>query len=100
MTVTPARPAVTPTTQISPADARLPNGQIRVPGFVGLPEAQARRVVDQIGLANTYTNYQGPGQVAPAVLNSVAVGSVISQTPAAASVVAPGTTVFLAVRRA
>jgi hypothetical protein len=90
----PTKPAATPT------PAPLPPGQARVPSLVGVPEAQARKQVDQAGLANTYSNYQGPGQVSPQVLNAVAVGSVISQSPAPGSVVAPGTTVYLAVRKA
>src|SRR5262249_13917927 len=53
-----ARPT-TPTPR--PTEARLPNGQVKVPSLIGLPEAQARGLVDQVGLANTYTNYQGPG---------------------------------------
>jgi len=99
-TPTPARHQVTATPTPPPVQTRLANGQVRVPALVGQPEAQARRVVDQAGLANTYTNYQGPGQVPPNIVNTVAVGSVISQNPAPGTVVAAGTTIFLAVRRA
>jgi hypothetical protein len=97
-TVTP-KAATTPTPAARPTEARLPNGQIKVPALVGMPEAQARALVDQAGLANTYTNYQGAGQVPPNVLGSVAVGSVLSQNPAPGAVVAAGTTVYLAVRK-
>jgi hypothetical protein len=95
-TPTPAAPTATPAPK--PA-ATVAGGQIRVPSLVGMPEAQARQTVDASNLANTYTNYQGQGQVPPNVLNSVPVGSVLSQNPVAGTVVAPGTTIFLAVRK-
>src|SRR5581483_8453665 len=78
-TATPARPAATPTA--APAASQLPPGQAKVPSLVGMPEAQARKLIQEAGLGNTYPNYQGPGQVAPQVLQAVAVGSVLSQTP-------------------
>jgi hypothetical protein len=87
----------TPLPTPSPA---LPAGQIRVPTLVGVPEAQARKLVEQAGLANTYPNYQGPGQVPPQILQTIPVGSVISQTPSSGSVVAQGTVVYLAIRKA
>jgi hypothetical protein len=93
-TVTPAHPATTPTA------APAPPGQVKVPSLVGLPEAQARKLIQDAGLNNTYPNYQGPGQVPQQVLQSVAVGSVLSQTPGAGTPVAPGTTIYLAVRKA
>jgi hypothetical protein len=99
-------PAVTPTAAAAPATptparapARLPDGKVQVPSFVGMPEAQARKLVEQSGLNNTYTNYQGQGQVPPAALASVEVGSVLSQQPAPGTPVTPGTTIHLAVRK-
>jgi hypothetical protein len=97
--LTPTPKATTPTPAPRATEARLPNGQIKVPALVGMPEARARALVDQAGLANTYTNYQGPGQVPANVLASVAVGSVLSQNPAPGTAAAPGTTVYLAVRK-
>ncbi len=98
-TVTPARPATTPPAAPS-TTAQAPPGQVKVPSLVGLPEAQARKLIQDAGLNNTYPNYQGPGQVPQQVLQSVAVGSVLSQTPSAGASVAPGSTIYLAVRRA
>jgi hypothetical protein len=93
---TPTVPALTPTA----VAGRQANGQIRVPSVVGLPEAQARSMISSVGLQNTFTNYQGPGDVTAATLNQVPVGSVLSQTPASNTVVAPGSTVYIAVRKA
>jgi hypothetical protein len=78
---------------------KLADGRVPVPTVVGLPEAQARKLVEQAGLNNTYTNYQGPGQVPKAVLDAVPVGHVLSQTPAPGAAVAAGATVYLAVRK-
>jgi hypothetical protein len=108
VTATPAAPAA-PATPAVPATAtpaavkvptRLPDGKILAPSLVGLPEAQARKVIEQSGLNNTYTNYQGPGQVPPQALAAVEVGSVLSQQPAPGTPLAPGATVLLAVRKA
>ena len=106
---TPTPAAVTPTpappTQTTPAPTptrapgRPADGRATVPSLVGLPEAQARKLVEQAGLNNTYTNYQGPDQVPKAALEAVPVGHVLSHTPAAGAAVAPGTTVYLAVRK-
>ncbi|TAK22175.1 MAG: PASTA domain-containing protein [Chloroflexota bacterium] len=98
VTPTSTVPMATPTPATVPV-TRLENGRIIVPSLVGMSEAQARRVIDQAGLANTYTNYQGPGDVPPAVLGTVAVGSVLSQSPNPGTNVGAGTTVHLAVRR-
>lgn len=77
----------------------LPDGRIRVPNLVGLSEDEAQRVINAVGLQTTYANYQGPGDVSAAVLNSVPVGSVLSQTPRQGSPVPRGTTIYIAVRR-
>ena len=72
----------------------------RVPDLVGLPEAEARRLVDSLGLANTYTNYQTADDVSDkAYFSSIPVGHVVSQMPAPGSVVQRGTVVYLAVRK-
>jgi hypothetical protein len=92
--------APTPAKAPRPEGTRLADGKIAVPALVGLSEAQARKLVDQAGLNNTYPNYQGPEQVPKPALESVPVGHVLSQTPAPGTAVAPGTTVYLAVRKA
>lgn len=104
-TVTP--PAGTPTIAAPLGTAtptldnyRLPDGRIKVPPLVGLTEAQARQLVSQVSLQNTFSNYQGPGDVPAAALNQVPVGAVLSQLPPPGTVVGPGTTVYLAVRKA
>jgi len=93
---TPAQPTPTP----SSASPQLPPGMARVPDLVGLPEAEARRLVDSLGLANTYTNYQTADDVSDkAFFSSIPVGHVVSQMPAPGSVVQRGTVVYLAVRK-
>jgi hypothetical protein len=83
----------------TPTPATSPAATVRVPSLVGLPEAQARQTIAGLGLQNTWTNYQGPGQVPDSALRSVAAGSVLSQIPPPGAMVAPGTTVYLAVRK-
>jgi vancomycin resistance protein YoaR len=92
-------PVAPPTPTPVKAATKLADGKVVVPSLVGLPEAQARKLVEQSGLNNTYTNYQGPGQVPAQALNAVEVGSVLSQQPAPGSPAAPGTTIHLAVRK-
>jgi beta-lactam-binding protein with PASTA domain len=88
--------AVEPTAAAPAATAAPP---VKVPSLVGLTEAQARQVIAAAGLRNTYANYQGPGDVPPAALAGVPVGTVLSQIPAPGTVVAAGSTVYLAVRK-
>jgi hypothetical protein len=94
--VTPTVPQVTPTA----VAGKQADGKVKVPSVVGMPEAQARSTISSLGLQNTFTNYQGPGEVPAAALNQVPVGSVLSQTPAPNTAVAPGSTVYIAVRKA
>jgi len=65
-----------------------------------MPEAQARGLISSVGLQNSFTNYQGPGDVPAAALNQVPVGAVLSQTPAPGTILGPGTIVYIAVRKA
>ena len=97
----PTQPTATPVQQTSaePATYKLPNGRIKVPALVGLPENTAKALIEGVGLANTYSNFQGAGDVPENILNSVPPGHVLSQTPVADSQVLPGTTVFIAVRK-
>jgi serine/threonine-protein kinase len=73
---------------------------IIVPDVVGRPEAEARTILTQAGLApGRFANHQGRGDVPEAVLRSVCVGCVLSTSPGAGSVQPQGTTVLLAVRK-
>jgi len=95
-TAVPSAPAATAT----PSGYRLPDGRIRVPSVIGMPEAQAKSLIGSVGLQNSFTNYQGPGDVPAATLNRVPVGAVLSQTPAPGTILSPGTIVYIAVRKA
>jgi hypothetical protein len=99
-------PAPTPTgggpthlAGLDPSAFVLPDGRIRTPNLVGLPESEAQQVITAVGLQTTYVNYQGPGDVPPDVLNTVPVGHVLSQMPQPGTPVPRGTTVYLAVRK-
>jgi beta-lactam-binding protein with PASTA domain len=72
---------------------------VTVPSVVGLSEEQARLRIEASGLSNTYSNYQGEGDVPPQVLQSVPSGYVLSQNPSPGARVTRGTTVYLAVRK-
>lgn len=85
---------------LNPAAFVLPDGRVRAPNLVGVPEAEAQKVIAALGLQTTYANYQGPGDVPEAALKSVPVGAVISQNPPAFTPVQRGTTIFIAVRKA
>jgi hypothetical protein len=62
-------------------------------------EAEAQQIIVAVGLATTYSNPQGPGDVSAAVLNSVDVGQVLSQNPVAGAAAQKGATVYLAIRK-
>ncbi|MBI2955048.1 MAG: Stk1 family PASTA domain-containing Ser/Thr kinase [Chloroflexi bacterium] len=70
-----------------------------VPPVIGLPEEEARKRITDAGLANTYPNYQEKGDIPDDELKKVRPGSVLSQQPPPGSIVAPGTTVYLAIRK-
>ena len=95
----PATPMAKPTAPPTPIVYVLPDGQVRVPSLVGMPEAQAKALVSNVSLQNTYTNYQGQGSVPDQNLKQVAVGAVLSQNPTPGSIVPKGTTIYLAVRK-
>jgi vancomycin resistance protein YoaR len=88
--------AATPTS----TGGRLNDGRIQVPSFIGMAEAAAQQQITSLGLQTTFANYQGPGDVPAAVLNQVNVGAVLSQIPPPGAMVAAGTTVYLAIRKA
>ena len=70
-----------------------------VPNVIGRSEAEARSIIDASLLSNTYTNYQGPGDLPNDVLSRVPPGHVLSQTPAPGTRVLRGTRVYIAVRK-
>lgn len=95
-------PTPTPTQTPTPAPFATPapgSAIVVVPSVVGLPEDRARAMIEAAGLNNTYSNYQGPGDVPPHVLASVPPGNVLSQTPQPGSRVPRGSVVYLAVRK-
>ena len=98
-----ATPVATPTSAapVPTAVATKPaDGRIAAPSVVGLPEAQARSLISNSGLQNSFTNYQGPSDVPASVLNQVPVGAVLSQNPPGGTLLGPGSTVYIAVRKA
>ncbi|MER3406748.1 MAG: hypothetical protein C4289_17590 [Chloroflexota bacterium] len=72
---------------------------VRVPDVVGKREAEAQQLIREAGLRTAPPNYQGPNDVPRQVLEQVRPGEVLSQTPPGGSMVEPGTTVYIAVRR-
>jgi hypothetical protein len=96
-TPSPIPPTATPSPH--PYDYRQPDGRIRIPNLVGLPEDDAQRLITDAGLMTTYVNYQGPGDIPDHDLSTVPVGHVLSQMPASDAAVSPGTMVYIAVRR-
>ena len=84
---------------LNPSAFVLPDGRIRTPSLVGLSENEAQQVIVAVGLATSFVNYQGPGTIPAAALNSVEVGQVLSQNPTAGQPVPKGTSVLIAVRK-
>ncbi|HUX88870.1 MAG TPA: LCP family protein [Chloroflexota bacterium] len=73
---------------------------IVVPSLVGLPEADAQRIIQESDLMTTYVNYQTADQVAnQAIFNATAPGAVLSQNPEPGRKVPRGTRIALAVRK-
>ncbi len=100
-TRTPMR-TTTPVAHPTPATPAPPPDKVVVPDVAKLPEAEAKRRIEAAGLRNSFINYQTEQDVAPssrAYFRTVPVGSVLSQTPGAGTLVAPGSTVNLAVRK-
>ncbi|MBI3977974.1 MAG: VanW family protein [Chloroflexi bacterium] len=99
-TVTPAVPPTpTPAPTAAPENYRLGDGKVRVPSLVGMPERQAKALIEAIGLANAHTNFQGKEQVPEAILKTVPVGAVLSQNPQPGQIVFERSMVYLAVRK-
>jgi hypothetical protein len=84
---------------LNPSSFVLPDGRIRAPSLVGLSENEAQQVIMAVGLATSFVNYQGPGDIPAEALNSVDVGQVLSQTPRAGTAVPKGTAILIAVRK-
>ncbi len=72
---------------------------VTVPSVIGLPEGEARARIAGAGLSNTYSNYQGKGDIPDGELMKVPIGSVLSQQPPPGALKERGTTVFIAVRK-
>jgi hypothetical protein len=112
-TPAPARPpsvqiTATPTAIPAPSHpahggARKPEGnRAWTPNVVGLPEAEARKRIEDAGLTNTYTNYQTEADIPEAnraVFRATAAGSVLSASPLAGTEVLKGSPVRIAVRK-
>ena len=96
-TPSPLPPTATPSPH--PYHYRQPDGRIKIPNLVGLPEYDAQRLITDAGLRTTYVNYQGPGDISENSLNTVPVGHVLSQMPSSDTIVTQGTIVYIAVRR-
>ena len=112
-----AAPAATPTPLVQPqpfaistieatpnairdTDVRNASHAIVVPNLVGLEEEEARRIITETGLNNTYSNYQTESDVADkAFFDSISPGHVLSQRPAPGTELGPGSTVWLAIRK-
>ncbi len=82
-----------------PTPTPLAKDRTIVPSVIGLSNDEARRRIESAGLTNTYPNLQGPGDIPDADLRKVQPGQVLSQQPAAGTVVELRTTVYLAVRK-
>jgi membrane peptidoglycan carboxypeptidase len=97
-------PTATPRTSEPPPAPAKPAAPVSsvgvVPSLIGLPEAQARQLIDAAGLRNTYTNYQDLDDVADkALFARTPPGHVLSQSPGAGQKLGPGSIVYLAVKR-
>jgi LCP family protein required for cell wall assembly len=71
-----------------------------VPSLIGLPEAEAQRIINESDLMTTYVNYQTQNEVADQkFFLSVPPGAVLSELPPAGTRVPRGTRIALAVRK-
>jgi membrane peptidoglycan carboxypeptidase len=96
-----APPAPPPPTPTSAAEATDAGDRVAMPDLVGLPEAEARRRIDSLGLRNAPTNHQQEGDVPPeavAFFHSIQPGHVLSHAPGPGQIVTRGTTIHIAVR--
>ncbi|HLG50810.1 MAG TPA: penicillin-binding protein 1C [Chloroflexota bacterium] len=106
-TPTPVPPTATPTPTavVVPAHATpiaVPNNpnEVIVPSLIGLPEADAQRIITESGLMTTYVNYQTINEVPDrSYFLSIPPGAVLSQLPQPGTRVPRGTRVYIAVRK-
>ncbi|MBX6773152.1 MAG: PASTA domain-containing protein, partial [Chloroflexi bacterium] len=106
-TPTPVPPTATPTPTavVIPAHATpiaVPNNpnEVIVPSLIGLPEADAQRIITESGLMTTYVNYQTINEVPDrSYFLSIPPGAVLSQLPQPGTRVPRGTRVYIAVRK-
>jgi hypothetical protein len=78
------------------------NGIATVPNVVGIPEGEARDLIEKSGLRASYTNYQDESLVSAASLpffKTISVGSVVSIYPVPGANVPISTLINLAVRK-
>lgn len=95
-TPTPARGASRPTATPTPKSSE----RVIVPDLIGLPEAEAQRLIAEAGLGTTYVNFQTINDVADrSYFLSIPPGDVLSQSPRPGTEVPRGTRVYLAVRK-
>ncbi|HUE75921.1 MAG TPA: transglycosylase domain-containing protein, partial [Chloroflexota bacterium] len=95
-TATPAPLPPTPT----PASIDT-GGRVAMPNLVGVPEDEARRRIESLGLSNAPTNHQQEGDVPPEAVeffHSIQPGHVLSHAPGPGQIVDRGTTIHIAVR--
>ncbi|MGQ9674809.1 MAG: penicillin-binding protein 1C [Chloroflexota bacterium] len=94
-------PAPTPTTPLgAPPPSGTPKARVVVPNVVGMPEAEARKVIEALHLRTTYTNWQTADDVPDKnYYYSVPVGCILSQQPNPGSTVDTWTIVYLAARK-
>lgn len=97
----PATPVVVPPTPTqTPLPAPSNPNLIRVPSLIGLPEADAQRIINESGLMTSYVNYQTIDDVPDkSFFRSIKPGSVLSQLPLPNAEVTRGTKVYIAVRQ-
>ncbi len=88
---------VVPTSQARAAESA---NVVTVPNVIGMTEAEARQAIQNVGLTNTYTNFQGAGDVTDKnTFNRTGAGRVLSQSPQSGTAIMRGATVYIAVRR-
>jgi LCP family protein required for cell wall assembly len=97
--------------ETTPTPARVPQratpivvsnntSMVVVPSLIGLPEAEAQRIINESDLMTTYVNYQTQNEVADQkYFLSVPPGAVLSELPPAGTRVPRGTRIALAVRK-
>jgi membrane carboxypeptidase/penicillin-binding protein PbpC len=93
-----APPTATPV--VEPSAPIVNANVVVVPNLIGLPEAEAQRLITASGLMTSYANYQTINDVPDkSYFQSIRPGAVLSQLPQPGTSVPRGTKVFIAVRK-